>query len=717
MIGLVVRRFLLVVALLIAVVWVKSGYAESDARELSGVVRTGSEAVRGAEVTLYEAGRRTDGEDVRALGWTQTDAAGRFAVRYRKPINPNAVLYLIADGKQSRRSYRARRPTTSPVRLAAVIGEQPYPHRITINERTTVAAAYAMAQFIDGRLIGGPTPGMPNAAATVRNLVDIETGGIGETLGSEPNGTETTALATVNSLANILAACVRATINCPRLFDLATPPSGDAPRNTLDAIVNIAHFPGQNVSDLLALSELQPIYGPALDENAPTEPEGEGFVNSFVLALRYIGGDINHQVLDGPGNIAFDRFGNAWINNNYAYATDPKQPVCGSTKVIELTPTGKYAHGSPFGGNDQTQDGVGAGGLYGAGFGIGIDTKDNVWITNFGFQGQSLNPLTTLCPNDAAKLSNSVSEFDSNGKPLSPDGDPSLNLAGGFHGPGAMLQPQGVRSDREGDVWVAGCIDGTVTRFRGGNPYDANYLNAQTKGLNFDKAFDVAFDGRGHAFVTGNGSSTVLEISEAFFKVVGDPIGGFDFPMGIASDSAGNLWVADAGLTNPPCPPAAGADPTATIGVDGSTNLRAGVSLITQKHGKPVVTSFPRLPGKRTGLRWPWGIAVDGNDNVWVANFAGQRIAELCGVKKDSCPPGVASGDTISPDSGWYSDALTRVTGIAIDPSGNVWMANNWLLDAFRNPENPGGHQVVVFIGIAGPVATPLIGPPRQPRR
>ena len=54
-----------------------------------------------------------------------------------------------------------------------------------------------------------------------------------------------------------------------------------------------------------------------------------------------------------------------------------------------------------------------------------------------------------------------------------------------------------------------------------------------------------------------------------------------------------------------------------------------------------------------------------------------------------------------------------RNTGVAIDPSGNVWLVNNWRMAP--NPANPGGHQVVVFLGLAEPVRTPLIGAPRTP--
>jgi hypothetical protein len=48
---------------------------------------------------------------------------------------------------------------------------------------------------------------------------------------------------------------------------------------------------------------------------------------------------------------------------------------------------------------------------------------------------------------------------------------------------------------------------------------------------------------------------------------------------------------------------------------------------------------------------------------------------------------------------------------VQIDPSGNVWLTNNWLTIPVQT--NPGGRSVVVFIGLATPVKTPLIGPPQ----
>jgi hypothetical protein len=35
--------------------------------------------------------------------------------------------------------------------------------------------------------------------------------------------------------------------------------------------------------------------------------------------------------------------------------------------------------------------------------------------------------------------------------------------------------------------------------------------------------------------------------------------------------------------------------------------------------------------------------AVDGNDNVWISNFAmpSSPIVQLCGVRIENCPPGM----------------------------------------------------------------------------
>jgi hypothetical protein len=46
---------------------------------------------------------------------------------------------------------------------------------------------------------------------------------------------------------------------------------------------------------------------------------------------------------------------------------------------------------------------------------------------------------------------------------------------------------------------------------------------------------------------------------------------------------------------------------------------------------------------------------------------------------------------------------LARLTGGQIDPSGNIWLMNNWQLDA--NPVmNPGGNSIAIVVGAAAPI-------------
>jgi hypothetical protein len=67
---------------------------------------------------------------------------------------------------------------------------------------------------------------------------------------------------------------------------------------------------------------------------------------------------------------------------------------------------------------------------------------------------------------------------------------------------------------------------------------------------------------------------------------------------------------------------------------------------------------------------------------------------------------------------------LNSLGGVAIDSNDNVWVANNWGLPekaGFKKVPPPalstrfGGNGTVVFFGMAKPVRTPQISPPRQP--
>jgi hypothetical protein len=130
-------------------------------------------------------------------------------------------------------------------------------------------------------------------------------------------------------------------------------------------------------------------------------------------------------------------------------------------------------------------------------------------------------------------------------------------------------------------------------------------------------------------------------------------------------------------------------------------------------------------------LSIPWGNAVDGNDTLWVFNFGHKptdavddnamwphtAVSHFCGADESKCPSGLKTGEAISPSTGYVSDALDRVTGGGIDPSGNLWLLNNWKKTGPYGPvydTNPGGNSFVIIPGAAKPIKTPLIGPPES---
>jgi streptogramin lyase len=90
-------------------------------------------------------------------------------------------------------------------------------------------------------------------------------------------------------------------------------------------------------------------------------------------------------------------------------------------------------------------------------------------------------------------------------------------------------------------------------------------------------------------------------------------------PQGLALDMDGNVWVAQTGAG------------TVTL-LEASKGFRR-----------------PKIFNADSTSVGPWGIAVDGANNVWVADFFGKRILNLCGTWAN-CPHGMQRpGARISP--------------------------------------------------------------------
>jgi hypothetical protein len=215
---------LLALLMLVGVAGVSHAKAAS-ASSLRGTVESGGTGLEGYEVSLYASFVRPFGR-TSLLGRDTTGPSGEFRITYRLASMAKPLLFVRAE--------------RGPAMLASAIGQAHVPGPVTVNERTTIATGFAFAQFVRAFEITGNRYGMLNAVHMAANMASPETADVAPILRLPPNGPETTALLTFNSLANIVAWCITTEIGCEDLFDATTLPGGVRPTTVLQAVANIA---------------------------------------------------------------------------------------------------------------------------------------------------------------------------------------------------------------------------------------------------------------------------------------------------------------------------------------------------------------------------------------------------------------------------------------------------------------------------------------------
>jgi streptogramin lyase len=539
----------------------------------------------------------TSGDGSDSLGYyVTTGSNGSFTISGDYTCGSPSHYYIYALGGDSGSG------TNSAAGLLASLGSCSDPNfastYVVVNEVSTVATAYSFAGFTsDATHMSAPNhalagQGAKNASVTVGNLETLSTG---QALATTPAGNGTVPQAEINTLANILAACINSTgpgsSQCTTLFSNAMNGS-TAPTDTATAAINIAHNPGLNVANLFALQGSSPPFVPDLSF-APSDftisinysvgtglgpffvaIDGAGNVWATTLAGSAVG-ELNPEgavlsgttgysgggQLNGAFGLAIDASGNVWLANN------------NSNTITELSSAGSSSFTSP----------AGSGGLD-APYQLAIDKSGNIWVTN------NINGAM------------GVSEFSSSGSP---------NVNSPFNG-GGLNNARGIAIDASGNLWMANHAAATISEF---GPTGSPNLSSPFGGGGLSNPFTIAIDGAGNVWAADDQTNDVSELSSSGAANNNSPFssGGIASPAGIAIDGAGNVWVADRS--------------TAAISEISSSG--------TAISGSTGYTS--------AGLQEGYGIAVDGAGNVWVADPAGQDLTEFVGAATPVVTPIVAN--------------------------------------------------------------------------
>jgi len=413
---------------------------------------------------------------------------------------------------------------------------------------------------------------------------------------------------------------------------------------------------------------------------------------TVTVKINNSGSDERDFLISGPGNVAFDSRGYAWVTNNTVQGT----PCSGVFNVV-FKPNGQPADGR----NGTPRSPLTGGGLLGGGFGVTIDRLGFVWFGNFGWGDDS-----HTCPNAIPSLdgNGSVSRFTASGA--------AMSQPNGYQG--GPVRAQGMAADANRNIWISSYGNDSLYVFLHGNPNQS----VSVEPYHGAGPFDVAVASDGTAWVSYTGGLLLGDfprsvakyalvngtLQQQFLHCLPDAHG----LRAISLDSQGNAWLAALG---------------------------SNVIYAFQSDG----TALGQGQFSGGGMCAPWATAIDGEDNVWVSNFGPLapgdfrgRLTKLWGIH---APPGHNVGDPISPPTGYTVPSagsevlqhtgvplygygsppgppcfipMMRQTALGIDQAGNIWSINNWKPDFGIDTVggNPGGDGIIIFVGLAAPPTT-----------
>jgi hypothetical protein len=652
---------------------------------IEGQVLGAGAPIAKSTVTLWYA----SADAPKQLAQAQTGDDGRFTLTPEESTGGASILYVVAKGGEP--TAHQGGGDNPAIGLISVIGSKP-PAHVVINEFTTVASVWTNAQFLDGTGIKGNALGLRIAAGNVTNFVNLETGGWGDAIQDPLNGGQTPTMANFATLADLLAGCVTRVSEeaCSKLYAAATSPTGSVPTDTLTAAQAVARYPWYQAGRLFALiDQFYPVpHGKNL-RPVPFMPYLNFKPSAWVLPLKFDGGGFR-----AGGKAMFDSEGNLWVGDNWTVGWQG-QDALWQGNATKFASNGRSL--SPM------TTGFTGGGMEGGTFGNAIDLNGNVWLSSYG--------------------SKAIAIFDKDGKPLTPPEGITFN--------GRLGLMQGIITAPNGDVWAVSISKRQLLYFPKADWTKGRIVcegDSAEPCKSFTAPFHLAIDQQDRIWVADSSDKVTRFPATDPSKAENFKTGYLNSGMNI--DSQGNVWISNrfgSGLT--------GMAHLVDMGVRLKTEGVVSASdyltrtMSRQKGGsgsvtvlRPDGTRLPGSPFRGGALPGPWAVVVDGNDNVWVSNFAAPNspIAELCGVHTENCPPGMKTGDQISPPGGYVGGGLQMQTDIAVDPAGNVWAINNWQdIDSCVGTPNEalstrcGGQGVVVLYGMAKPVRSPQIGPAR----
>ena len=371
------------------------------------------------------------------------------------------------------------------------------------------------------------------------------------------------------------------------------------------------------------------------------------------VAITDFAGSISAGFTDATGTsarfnslsgLAIDSVGNLYVTDVLNYRVRVITPAGVVTTLAQL-PTGTLS-----------TDGA---------YGIGVDGTGMVYVAN-----TVTSQILSITP--AGVLSTLAGGF---------------QLGGTTDGAGATARfftPYGLASDSTGTLYVADTVNSTIRKITqaggaatvttfAGLSGGAGNVEGNRNVARFSGPRGVAINVTGTVYVADYNNCTIRSVTaggvvRTFAGTVGsspatscgstDGTGAaakFSFPSGVAVDASGNVFVAD------------------TNNNDIRKITPAGV--VTTFAGQAGTQGSTDDTGTLARFNFPQGVAVDGSGNVYVADSGNSTIRMITPAGVVTTLAG-AAGQVGSTDATGSSARFSSPTGVAVDTSGNVYVAD-----------------------------------------
>lgn len=297
---------------------------------------------------------------------------------------------------------------------------------------------------------------------------------------------------------------------------------------------------------------------------------------------------------------------------------------------------------------------------------------------------------------------------------VTPDGKVSTlagqaGMTGSADGPASEARfnnPNGLCVGLDGNVYIADTFNHTIRKIApsgnvttlAGSPGQAGYLNGWGSAARFNFPVGVAVDNQGNVYVADTSNHTIRKIAPdgLVTRVAGQPgfsgsldgkssplgkAGRFNNPFSLTLDSSGNIYVADFG--------------------NQTIRKITPAGLVTTLAGQPGIAGGLNGTNGNALFSSPEGVAVDAAGNVFVADAGNDAIRRIT-------PQGVVTtvagrvGISGSADGASGTNTFSSPGNLTIDSAGNLYVVDTQ-------------NHTVRTISPAGDVATLAGAPPASP--